>query len=684
MKLKLLFTNAGRRTYLIKYALELADMGYPLEVCASDANEHVAALHVDRRVTTYLTPLISEGEEVYADTIVDLCRQEKIDLVIPLMDYEMPALSRRKEQLLANGTRAWVSSPKVITTCLDKHACHDFCRVSGINTPRSWFGRPDGNANFPLIRKRILGSGSVGQRVIRSAEELPAIEDSAYFYQEFIPGVEYGMDVLNDWDGNYVHSYSRRKLLMRAGETDKAISEHSEQFESLARQISQAFGHVGNLDIDMILAADGQAYFIDFNPRFGGGYPFTHHSGFNYLKAIVDMSMGRRPVFPTTKRSITGMKGLELFYFNSTTDGKLEQRAKDVVPKANSSPPGWRRSDNRSAKYPILVSASGRRVELMRLLARSARELGLAPMMIASDVNYSNGTCHLADEVVIVPSYSKPDACLETLTRACREKKIKLIVPTIDRDLPFYSEHIRAFEEIGTHVMISSGEAIQIGNDKKQTHDWLVSQCLPTVRQIDAGELLRCQDGWEFPLFAKPRFGSSSLGAHVVEDIHHLRQIVHAGEYIVQEIAKGREYTVDVFVDREGKCRCAVPRLRLETRGGEVTKGMTVRCHTIEALAKRVAELLPGARGVMNIQMFYEPESDEVSIIEINPRFGGGYPLTHQAGAPMARWVIEDALGLPLSGIDQPWTDGMVMLRYDEAVFVNAKAAGISSPILQA
>src|SRR5690606_9069809 len=101
-------------------------------------------------------------------------------------------------------------------------------------------------------------------------------------------------------------------------------------------------------------------------------------------------------------------------------------------------------------------------------------------------------------------------------------------------------------------------------------------------------------------------------------------------------------------------------------------------------LAKRVAELLPGARGVMNIQMFYEPESDEVSIIEINPRFGGGYPLAHQAGAPMARWVIEDALGLPLSGIDQPWTDGMVMLRYDEAVFVNAKAAGISSPILQA
>ena len=88
-----------------------------------------------------------------------------------------------------------------------------------------------------------------------------------------------------------------------------------------------------------------------------------------------------------------------------------------------------------------------------------------------------------------------------------------------------------------------------------------------------------------------------------------------------------------------------------------------------------VAESLPGAWGVINIQIFYDPGSDQLNVIEINPRFGGGYPLTHQAGAPMARWIIEEVAGLPLTARNDQWEDGLTMLRYDDAVFISRAQA---------
>ena len=152
-----------------------------------------------------------------------------------------------------------------------------------------------------------------------------------------------------------------------------------------------------------------------------------------------------------------------------------------------------------------------------------------------------------------------------------------------------------------------------------------------------------------------------------------------SGDMLIQDIAPGREYTVDVFLDRAGQCRCAVPRLRLETRAGEVSKGVTVRNEHVLTIARRTAEALPGARGVINIQIFHDENTGVTNVIEINPRFGGGYPLTHQAGAPMIRWLIEETLGMPCSARDD-WREGVVMLRYDEAVFVDAVAAGVKLP----
>jgi biotin carboxylase len=165
----------------------------------------------------------------------------------------------------------------------------------------------------------------------------------------------------------------------------------------------------------------------------------------------------------------------------------------------------------------------------------------------------------------------------------------------------------------------------------------------------------------------------------VVAGADDLRHAVGEDEYIAQEVARGQEYTIDVFVDATGRCRCAVPRLRIETRGGEVTKSVTVRSQRLQEIGCRVAEALPGAHGVLNIQVFYEEASGALTVSEINPRFGGGYPLTHQAGAPMARWVLEELIGREPTVQDDAWTDGRVMLRYDEAVFVDAARAGIGA-----
>jgi len=325
-------------------------------------------------------------------------------------------------------------------------------------------------------------------------------------------------------------------------------------------------------------------------------------------------------------------------------------------------------------RFTIMLSAAGRRVELLRLLRRSAEEAGFEPRILSTDITRKSPAFHLGDIQRLVPPYRDP-GCLDFLVNMCRELEVRLVVPTIDPELPFYARHREQFAAVGTTVMISSVETIRICNDKQATHEFLLSKGIPTVSQGTPESVLAGETGWTFPLFVKPRGGSASIGARVVKNIDELRVATSPGNFLVQEIAPGNEYTVDLFIDRSGKCRCAVPRLRLETRAGEVSKGQTCRCVPVEEAATRVGESLPGAWGVINTQIFYDAASGRVNVIEINPRFGGGYPLSHRAGAPMARWVLEEIAGLESTARNDQWEDGLTMLRYDDAVFVSRKEA---------
>jgi carbamoyl-phosphate synthase large subunit len=139
--------------------------------------------------------------------------------------------------------------------------------------------------------------------------------------------------------------------------------------------------------------------------------------------------------------------------------------------------------------------------------------------------------------------------------------------------------------------------------------------------------------------------------------------------YIVQELWQGREYTVNVFFDRAGRLHCAVPHERVEVRAGEVSKGVTRRIATLAQAARQLPDILPGAAGPLCFQAIVA-KSGAAAVFEINARFGGGYPLAHRAGARMSQWLLEEACGLPLSVSDE-WREGVTMLRYDTAVFLD-------------
>ncbi len=328
----------------------------------------------------------------------------------------------------------------------------------------------------------------------------------------------------------------------------------------------------------------------------------------------------------------------------------------------------------------VLISSAGRRVGLMDAFRDALRTLNLPGEVLAADISRTAPAFHKADRAFVIPRCTT-EAFIPHMRDLCAREGITLVVPTIDTELMAWAQARQDFAAAGTAVGVSTPDTIAIGGDKLRTHAWLTEQGFPTVDQARPEEVLDGRvdgDRWRYPLLVKPIGGSSSIGVARVTDADDLRLKTRGGGYIVQRIAPGVEYTVSVFVDGQGRARCAVPRRRLEVRNGEVSKGVTTRSPALEDLATRIAEALPGAYGALNVQIFHDAPTDTLSVIELNPRFGGGFPLAAHAGANYAQWLLEDVLGLPSSARPDAWRDGLVMLRYDEAVYLSAQEAGLA------
>jgi carbamoyl-phosphate synthase large subunit len=329
----------------------------------------------------------------------------------------------------------------------------------------------------------------------------------------------------------------------------------------------------------------------------------------------------------------------------------------------------------------VLISSAGRRVELLRGFRRALEAVGAAPgRVLATDCSWYSSAFHDADEAFLVPRLDDPDF-VPRLIELCLKHDVDLIVPTIDTEMPVWAANRDQFDAIGTTIALSHGDVVTIAGDKQRTHDWLVAHGFPTVEQTSPATALADPDSWTFPLVTKPRCGSAGMGVGLVRDAEELALVARRGhelgEIVVQRVAPGVEHTVDVLANRGGRCACAVPRRRIEVRAGEVSKGVTVRSAALEDLAARMCEALPGAYGALNVQAFVDGDVNEptnVALIEINARYGGGFPLSLEAGADFPRWMLEDLLGMPSTASPADWRAGLVMLRYDAAVFVDEHA----------
>jgi carbamoyl-phosphate synthase large subunit len=316
----------------------------------------------------------------------------------------------------------------------------------------------------------------------------------------------------------------------------------------------------------------------------------------------------------------------------------------------------------------MLLSSAGRRVGLIRAFRSSARTLGIDIEIFACDLKPEwSPACLEADFAFAVPEANSPEF-VDHLVDFCEQHEVLLVVPTIDTELLALSLARDRFAAIGATVAVAPPDIVRMARDKLATADFLEAAGIPSPRTLAAEDSLAQTETWQWPLLAKPRHGSSSRGIRIIDGPDDLRNFQPDEPYVVQQMLHGREFTVNLFFDQSGALRTSVPHERLKVRGGEVEKGVTMREPVLSQFAQKLAVALDLPFGAMCYQAILS-EDGAFSVFEINARFGGGYPLAHQAGATFTRWLIEERLGLAPTANDD-WASAVVMLRFDDALYV--------------
>ena len=310
----------------------------------------------------------------------------------------------------------------------------------------------------------------------------------------------------------------------------------------------------------------------------------------------------------------------------------------------------------------ILFTGVGRRIELLQAFRNAALVLNKELKIYGADMAGTAPAlayCDYTRKVVAM----KDSGYIQNLLDICIADQIDLLIPTIDTDLLVLSENKEKFEAIGTRVMISASEKIRICRDKNNTSQFFVDCGLHAPMPVN--DWKEYKSG--FPAFIKPKDGSSSINAFKVENEEELE--IYAGQvedYIVQPFVSGKEYTIDIFCDWAGEPISIVPRERLQVRAGEVLKTRIKLDQTmIEESRKLCAAFKPC--GPMTVQLIRDA-ADIDWFIEINPRFGGGAPLSMKAGARSAEAILKLMDGE--QNEEHRIADGAVYSRFDQSVCI--------------
>lgn len=327
--MNVLLTSVGRRAYMVKYFKDALGSDGQVHVCNSD-DLTVAFHYADKAV---VSPLIYSEE--YIPFLLNHCKENKIGALISLFDMDLPVLAKNKEKFETIGTKVIVSEPELIEICNDKWKTYQFLKNNGFSTPKTYLtlqktmlALESGELQYPIVIKPRFGCGSIAlsiaedelallyyySRNVRTINktylhfESDNVEDKI-IYQECLKGQEYGADIINDLQGNFCQVNVRKKVAMRAGETDIAELVDEPSISKELERLGKLTKHIGNMDTDVFLV-DGKPYVLEMNARFGGGYPFSHIGGANLPKAIVEWLQGKE-VDKQTLISKTGIKAFK-------------------------------------------------------------------------------------------------------------------------------------------------------------------------------------------------------------------------------------------------------------------------------------------------------------------------------------------------------------------------------------
>lgn len=289
--MNILILAAGTRNKIVQYFKRTFDgVG---TVVATDASKLGPAIYDADKY--YIVPPITEPG--YIDKILEICKKEQIKGVLSLIDPELSLLAANEEKFKAVGTTIIGSSYDLCEMALDKMQMYEWLKAHGYNCARSWMDKEEfykamdaGVVSYPVFVKPYRGSASISISKVYDKETVDLLfaHEDDLMIQEFLDGQEIGADVYIDLiSGEVVSIFTKKKIKMRAGETDKAVSFKDEKLFNLIEKFVNEAGYRGQIDID-IFEINGEYYISEVNPRFGGGYPHAYESGCDHMKLILN------------------------------------------------------------------------------------------------------------------------------------------------------------------------------------------------------------------------------------------------------------------------------------------------------------------------------------------------------------------------------------------------------------
>lgn len=310
--MNILLTSAGRRAYIVDYFKAASGIG---KVYASNSDYTIALKRADG---FFISPLIYSDE--YIPAIIGFCRQHNVKAVLSLFDIDLYVLAKHAQEFKDAGIELVLAPEEYIRICNDKYATYKFLLSLNLKTPKTYLSIEEtkaaiarGEVSYPILIKPRWGMASMGIYKVWDDEELEFFsrksykdifnsylkyessltEDAPIIYQEVMTCEEYGLDVLNDLNGNYIKTFAKQKVTMRSGETDLGRTADPAPFEATAKALAEAGKHHGICSVDCFKDSHDNVYVTEMNCRISGHYPLAYLAGFNFPQLLVDWMNGK-------------------------------------------------------------------------------------------------------------------------------------------------------------------------------------------------------------------------------------------------------------------------------------------------------------------------------------------------------------------------------------------------------